>query len=284
MASSVSVSALHAEQYIEDLEIDLLLEGTVRQSGHDFRGYLREPLRQRLHALLRQQGVDCVSALQAQVMHDPEAARELLRTLYRNASSLFGEPSYYRILREQMVPWLRSMPVPRIWIAECVAAEDVCSLAIVLAEEGLHDRTQIFATAADESLLHEARRGEFAAERVEACLANYRDAGGKGSLLGYFSESAGRLKLSEALLGNIVWAQHSLMTDASFNEFQLIVCRHAFSQFGPALRSRVLELFRNSLPMLGVVALPTGDPSPQVLRSHCYKALSVECGLFQRIC
>lgn len=272
-----------SEHSLEDLEIDLLLEGVFRRYGQDFRGWQREAVRQRLHGLMRADGLRTVSALQERVLHDAGASERLLRALATRPVGLFDDPGYYRALRNMLVPWLRSAPVPRIWVAECVAAEEVCGLSILLAEEGLQERTQIYATAANEVLLEEASAGGFDAERFAEYEANYRDSGGKASLERYCGWRDGKRVFGSALLEHVTWAQYSLASDASFNEFQLIACRGAIGEFGVTLRHRALQLFYDSMPLLGILSVDKADgltTAPFVSR---YKALAPEQGLFQRV-
>jgi len=270
-------------QSVEDLEIDLLLEGVYRRFGQDFRGYRREILRSRVHALMRSEGVGTVSLLQDRVMHDEAAGKAVLRALSRRPAALFDDPAYFRALREAMVPWLRSCPSPKVWIAECGSTEDVCALSILLAEEGLHDRTQIYATAVNDTVLEEARTGMFALHRWPEYAENYRKCGGRADFADYCHEQDGKGVFSAELRANVTWAQYSLATDASFNEFQLIVCRKALPDFGVALHRRTLQLFYDSMPLFGILSVDCSDglnAAPFVSR---YKALYQEQGLYRRV-
>jgi chemotaxis protein methyltransferase CheR len=283
MVAPVGDTLIEPLQNIEDLEIDLLLEGVYRLFGQDFRGYRRESVRQRLHALMRGAGLNTVSALQERVMHDHAAGDALLRALSIQPAALFDDPMYFQTLRKAMVPWLRSCPSPKVWVAECVAPEEVCELAILLAEEGLYERTQIFATAANESLLEEARAGEFALDRWPEYAENYRKCGGKADLARYCREDHGKGVFSRELRANVTWAQYSLATDASFNEFQLIVCRNALSDFGVALHRRTLQLFYDSMPLFGILSVDSKEglnAAPFVSR---YKAIAEGQGLYRRV-
>jgi chemotaxis protein methyltransferase CheR len=268
---------------VEDLEIDLLLEGVFRYFGHDFRGYQREAVRKRLLALMQNRKLRTVSALQEQVLHDPAAGAALLRALSLRPGALFDDPVYFRLLRQTMVPWLRSFPSPRIWLAECATAEEVYGMAILLSEEKLLDRTQIFATAENEALLEEASEGGFACERFESYERNYRESGGRADLGAYCAREGERAVFSEQLRSNIVWAQYSLATDASFNEFQTIICRRAMPDFGAYLKRRTLQLFYESMPVFGILSVDQGDgldTAPFVSR---YKPISSELGVYRRV-
>ncbi|GIZ50624.1 CheR family methyltransferase [Noviherbaspirillum aridicola] len=270
-------------QTVEALEIDLLLEAIFRCYGHDFRGYRREVLKRRLQPLIRDEGLDGLSALQGRVLHDPACSARVIRALTQRPASLFDDPEYFRQLREVMTPWLRSCPSPRVWLAECGTAEDACALAILLAEEGLHEKTHIFATAEDEGLLRDASSGRFAAGRLAEYVYNYRAAGGKRELSDYFGRDAGGPLFSEALRSNITWAQYSLATDASFNEFQMIVCRRALRDFGGHLRRRTLQLFYESMPLFGILSVDERDDMQAAPFVQRYKPVAEACGLYRRI-
>jgi len=275
---------------VEDLEIDLLLEGVLRRFGHDFRGYRRESVRLRLRALMAQRRLHSVSALQDDVLHDPAAGAALLRALGAPGAALFDDPDYFRALRGVLVPWLGSCPAPRVWIAECVCAEQVCALAILLIEEGLYGKTQIFATASNEALLQEAREGRFALERLAQYADNYRKCGGRADLAAYIDKTgdktgsqAGEGVFSAELRANITWAQYSLATDASFNEFQLIMCRQAMADFDKPLRRRVLQLFDDSMPLFGILSVDHGEElnsAPFVAR---YRNVAERSDLYRRV-
>ncbi len=270
-------------QSVEELEMDLLLEGVFRRFGHDFRGYRRPVLQRKLHAAMRQLGVKTVSGLLERVMHDGFAAQIVLRELSAHPAGLLDDAAYLRALREALVPLLRSCPAPRIWIAECLRAEDACVLSALLEEERLLDRTQIFATVGNESFLQEASSGRFALDRLARYAENYREGGGKADLREYCREEDGCAVFGDRLRGTITWAQYSLATNASFNEFQLIVCRYALTDFGTVLRHRALQLFYDSMPLNGVLSVDPDagvEAAPFVSR---YKAIMPEQGLYRRV-
>lgn len=268
---------------VEDLEIDLLLEGVHRRFGQDFRGYRRKALRGRLHALMYAAGVHTVSALQDRVLHDAAASALLLRTLSARPAALFDEPGYFLALREKVLPWLRSCPSPKIWIAECASAEEVCALSILLAEEGLLEKAQIFATVGNDVLLQDARTGAFPLNRWPAYAESYRRSGGKADFAAYCCEEQGKGIFSAELRANVTWAQYSLATDASFNEFQLIVCRRALSEFGAALQRRALQLFYDSMPLFGILSVDCDDGLNATPFMSRYKAISEAQGLYRRV-
>lgn len=268
---------------VEELEIDLLLEGVFQCFGYDFRGYQREPLRRKLHHLMESEGLKTVSALQDKVMHDDAASDALLRALSTQSAGLFDDPGHFLALREAMSPWLRSCPAPKVWIAECASMEEASTLAILLAEELLPGKTRIFATLANENLLRDASKGSFAFDCFSEYEENYRRSGGKHSFAEYWVEDGGRMHLRPDLLASITWAQYNLATDASFNEFELILCRRTFCDFGPALRRRALQLFRESLPLFGMLSVDEKSELEDAAFAGQFKAICGDTGLYRRI-
>jgi chemotaxis protein methyltransferase CheR len=248
-----AASATTTAEDIETLEVELLLEALHRHAGHDFRGYERGGLRRRLHPLMQARGLATVSALQDRALHDAATGDALLRALGPAPSVMFEDPAQARELREVLAACLSPAPLPRVWLAECAGAEEAWSLAILLHEEGLAQRSEIFATCANEQLLAESMAFDFPAERLAGYAENHRRAGGNAPFADYFEIAGTRARLLPALRARITWAQYNLVTDASFNEFQLIVCRRALLEFDTPLRRRVMRLFHDSLARFGVL-------------------------------
>jgi chemotaxis protein methyltransferase CheR len=240
---------------IEELEIDLLLEALHRRFGLDFRGYDRPRLARRVLALMREHRLATVSRLQERVLHHDAAARALLRALTVAPAAPFEDPAWARELRTVLGSALRPSPLPKVWLAECAGVGEAWTLAIVLAEEGVGARTEIYATLANDELAGEMRDASLPAASLEACQRCYEQSGGSGDLSAYFEIDGERASLKQHLKGRITWAQYSLVTDASFNEFDAIVCARALAEFGPVLRRRVLRLFHDSLACFGVLGI-----------------------------
>ncbi len=267
----------------DDLEIDLLLQAVYHRYGFDFREYARASLQSKLHGLLHTHGISSISALQDRLLHDPHMGEAFLCELSVRAGALFNEPAHIELLRKAAIPWLRSHPSPKIWIADCVSAEDVCTLAILLDEEQIYEKARIFATGANEVLLRRASGGGVARKQLIACEENYRKSGGTGSLAQYFNEDADRAILLPRLRANITWAQFNLQTDASFNEFQLIICHRVMRDFGGSLQRRTLHLFHESLPMFGLLSIDLSDEINPFPFSNWYKPLSPGGNLYKRV-
>jgi len=269
----------------EDLEIDLLLECVYQRYGFDFRGYERAPLKYRLHGLLRDHGIATFSALQDRIMHDSGMGDIFLREMSARTGRLFGDPGHLKQLRSIAVPWLRSHPSPRIWIAEGISPEEVCTLSILLDEEGLYDRAQLFVTGSNESLLRQASTCGVAQRQIAECANDHRDSGGMAGsgLAEYFQVSADRAILIPRLRANITWAQFNLQSDASFNEFHLIICRRVLPDFGAPLRCRIVRLFHDSLSMFGQLSIDDASEVEPPPFSSWFRSLTPDHGLHKRV-
>ena len=235
--------------------MDLLLEAIHRRYDHDFRGYARASLRRRLWHRAALERLDTLSGLQERILHDPPCLERLLRDLSINVTEMFRDPGFHEALRARVFPALRTHPFLRVWVAGCSTGEEVVSLAIGLAEAGLLERTRIYATDMDADVLDRAREGAFPLERLRAYTQNYQQAGGREVFSSYYTVDGERAVFDRGLLANVVFAQHNLATDGSFNEFHLVVCRNVMIYFGRALQDHVLRLFVESLVRFGVLGL-----------------------------
>jgi len=240
---------------LERVEIELLLEGIYRHYGYDFRAYAYASLKRRLWKYMEAAGIGTISALQDRVLHDTSAMERLLMNLSVNVTSMFRDPGFYRAFREQVVPLLRTYPFVRIWHAGCATGEEVYSMAILLQEEGLYDRARIYATDINEALLHTARAGIFPIEKMQEYTSNYLRAGGTRSFSEYYTAAYDGALFTPSLRRNVVFAQHNLVTDRSFSEFNVILCRNVLIYFDRSLQNRVHQLFYESLPVYGVLAV-----------------------------
>jgi chemotaxis protein methyltransferase CheR len=266
----------------EDLEIELLLEALFQQFGADFRGYDRPALRRKLQALMRARALHTMSSLQERVLHEPGAASKLLRALAPAPAGLFDNPELARQLRIVLAASLRASAVPKVWLAECAGIGEAWSLAILLAEEQLHTRTEIYATMANEELLGEVRSASFSASRMAEFQESYERSGGSGNIADYFEVSDGAATLAPHLRSRISWAHYSLVTDASFNEFEAIICRRALPDFGPLLRQRVLRLFHDSLARFGILGIDR-ELSPSDTLAASYQPVFPRLPWYKRI-
>lgn len=240
---------------LEDLEIDLLLEALYQRFGFDYRGHDRALLRRRLLGLMARSALPTVSRLQEKILHEPGAALDTMRTLAVPPAALFDRPDWALRQRMALADSLRPTALPKVWLPEAAGVGEAWTLAILLAEEKLYARTEVFATLASDELLYEAVEATLPAVQLQACQQAYEASGGSARLADYFEVSDGRARLLPRLRERITWLQYCLVTDASFNEFHAIVCCRALPDFGPALRQRVLQLFRDSLALFGVLGI-----------------------------
>ena len=243
------------ERELEQLEIELLLEAIYRRYGLDFRRYAQASLKRRLYRRLHAEGLETLSELQNRLLHDPPCMERLLVDLSINVTSMFRDPSFYVAFREKVVPVLRTYPFARIWCAGCSTGEEVYSLAILLQEENVYERTRIYATDINEHVLQTARAGVFPLDRMKQHTQNYIRAGGKADFSEYYTAAYDSVAFSRSLTENVVFAQHNLAMDRSFNEFNVIVCRNVMIYFDKALQDHVHTLFYESLDTFGILAL-----------------------------
>jgi chemotaxis protein methyltransferase CheR len=268
---------------LERIEIDLLLEGIYRHYGIDFRGYALSSLKRRLARRMREEGVQTLSALQEKVLHDPAAMERLLVALSISVTAMFRDPSFYRAFREKVVPLLRTYPFIRIWNAGCATGEETFSLAIVLEEEGLLDRSRIYATDFNAAVVDRARAGEFSLARMRAYTQNYLEGGGKREFSSYYTADGAVARFTPSLLDNAIFAKHNLASDGSFNEFHGIFCRNVLIYFGRTLQERVHTLFHDSLVNFGVLGLGHKETIRFTPLEHCYEAIDAREKLYRRV-
>ena len=240
---------------VEQIEIQLLLEGIFRHYGYDFRGYAPGSLKRRLWHRAIGEKVESISALQEKVLHDTDVMERLLLDLSINVTSMFRDPTFYLAFRTKVVPLMRTYPFVRIWNVGCSTGEETYSLAILLKEEELYEKTRIYATDINDSVVERARKGAFPLEKMRDYTENYIRAGGTEEFSSYYTAAGEVARFDPALGDHVVFAQHNLVTDAAFNVFNVIVCRNVMIYFGKALQDRVHELFHDSLETFGILAL-----------------------------
>lgn len=235
--------------------MQLLLDGIAMQYGYDFREYATGPLRRNILMSMALEGAPTISSYQDRLLHDGECFQRFLNIVGANVTSIFREAAALRILREDIVPWLRTFPSVRMWVAGCATGEDVASLAIVLREAGILNRTVIYATDINERSLAAAPSGLFALENVIAGEENYRLSGGVASLSDYYRVEGDTARFEPSLFTRVTWARHNLITDASFNAFHVIFCTNVLTHFGRQLQARVHRLLFESLVRSGYLAV-----------------------------
>src|SRR6516164_4135947 len=242
-------------QSVEEIELNLLLEGIYRQYGFDFRNYALASLRRRVGNFMQNENVATISLLQDRILHDRTWLERFLYSLSVNVSAMFRDPHFYRTFREHVVPLLKTYPFLRIWLAGVSMGEEVYSIAVLLQEEGIYERCRIYATDINDAVMKKAKDGIFPIELMQTYTTNYIKAGGTRSFSDYYTAAYDRVILKSSLRDNVVFAQHNLATDASFNEFHVILCRNVMIYFNTELQAHVHRLLHDSLVMFGVLGL-----------------------------
>lgn len=268
---------------LEDIEINLLLEGVFRYYGFDFRNYAPASLKRRIWKIVQAENLTSISGLQEKILHDPAYLDRFLLGLSVNVTAMFRDPSFYLAFRSKVVPLLRTYPFIRIWCAGCSTGEEVYSMAILLEEEGLYYRCRLYATDMNEMVLKRAKAGIFPLALMQEYTQNYLQAGGKQSLSAYYTAAYDNAIFRSSLKENIVFSAHNLVSDSSFNEFNVILCRNVLIYFNQTLQKRVHNLLYESLCMFGVLGL--GHKESLKLTSHDqhYQELESREKLYRKI-
>jgi chemotaxis protein methyltransferase CheR len=283
MGLEVKNTAVNPAADLEDLEIDLLLEAVYRQYGYDFRGYARSSLRRRVQGIMQAENLATISALQDRILHDRSAWERFLPGVSVNVSAMFRDPAFFLAFRRVAIPVLRTYPFVRIWQAGTSFGEEAHSLAIVLQEEGLYQRSLIYATDINDAALRTAREGIYPADLMQRYTQNYLQAGGTRSFSEYYTARYEYAIMRPSLRENIVFSQHNLVTDGPFNEFNVVLCRNVMIYFTRPVQERVLKLLDSSLVKFGILGLGAGESLRLTpLESH-YERLVDAQKLYKRL-
>jgi chemotaxis protein methyltransferase CheR len=268
---------------LERLEVELLLEGVFRHYGFDFRSYAYASMRRRLWKRVEAEGRTNLSDLQSLVLHDQDAMERLLLDLSVNVTSMFRDPLFYVAFRQHVIPLLRTYPFIRLWHAGCSTGEEVYSIAILLEEAGLYDRARIYATDINDVVLQQARRGIFPLDRMQEYTENYIRAGGTRSFSEYYTAKYDGALFDQRLTRNVVFAQHNLVTDRSFAEFNAIFCRNVLIYFDKELQNRVHALFYESLVRFGVLCLGSKESLKFSKYEPCYERMDASEKIYRKV-
>lgn len=239
----------------EAIEVELLLEAVHRAYGHDFRNYGRAHLTRRIRHRMALAGAETISALQGRLLREPALLSDFLLDLSVNVTEFFRDPGFFRAVRTELVPRLETYPSVRVWHAGCATGEEVYSMAILLAEEGLLDRCQIYATDFNPAALERGKSGIFDIDRMREYTLNYQKSGGRASFADYFTARYGSVIFDPDLRRRISFFEHNLVTDGPPGEMHLVVCRNVLIYFNRELQGRVVRLFADSLIPGGFLCL-----------------------------
>jgi chemotaxis protein methyltransferase CheR len=250
---------MEQEGALSNEALDDILTLVHRRFGYDFSGYARVSVRRRVVAFMGRAGISASSGLQDQLINDETCFPRFLQYLTVNVTEMFRDPGFYKTLREKIFPQLASYPFIKIWHAGCSTGEEVYSMAILLKEEGLLERTRIYATDINAHVLGKAKQGIFPLRNMQEYTRNYRNSQGKEDFSRYYTAKYDHVLFDASLKRNMVFALHNLASDGSFNEFNLIVCRNVLIYFDKTLQQKSVTLFRQSLCLLGYLALGTKE-------------------------
>lgn len=268
---------------IEDIEVELLLAALYQRYHYDFRHYAKASIKRRLIQACTQLQFSSISALQDALLHEPTTLPRLLNYLTVQVSEMFRDPSYFRAIREKVVPHLRTYPSLKIWIAGCSTGEELYSFAILFREEGLEDRTMFYATDINPTALQDAEAGVFALDRIRKFTENHQKSGGRTSLSDYYTANYGRAVFDKTLRSQVLFSDHSLVTDAAFGEMHLISCRNVMIYFDRPLQERAVGLFHESLSRKGFLGLGSKESLRFSAHANDFSEFDREEKIYQRI-
>lgn len=268
---------------LEKIEIKLLLKGLYEWCGYDFQNYAYHSVRRRIWHRVHAEKLTSITSLLDKILHDSDCLQRMVSDFSINVTEMFRDPSFFLSFREQVIPMLQTYPSIRIWHAGCSTGEEVYSMAIMLYEADLYEKTKIFATDINSNVLKTAKSGFFPLEHMRKYTNNYMLAGGERAFSDYYSVVKNGVKFHPFLSKNIVFAQHNLATDRSFNEFHVILCRNVLIYFNKSLQTRVHELFHQSLGTLGILGL--GDKETIINKdiADCYVPINKKQKLFKKV-
>lgn len=274
----MSSTAAHSD----DIEIQLLLDAIYKRYHYDFRGYAAASLKRRLSQARTNFNCHSYTQLQDLVLHDPQVLPKLLTYLTVQVSELFRDPTYFKTLREQVVPYLKTYPSLKVWVAGCSSGEELYSLAILFREEGLDQRTIFYATDINPDALRRAEAGIYPLERMALFTTNHQKSGGKSSLSDYYTASYGSAVFDKSLRQRVVFSDHSLVTDSVFAEVELISCRNVLIYFDRELQDRTIKLFSDALSRRGFLGLGAKETLRFSAYSDHFSEFSSEARIYQK--
>ena len=268
---------------VHEERLEPILDGILERYGYDFRDYARPALDRRVRGFMKAEDIADLEGFRERILTAQECMQRFLLTMSVNAASMFRDPDFYIDFRRDIIPVLRTYPFIRIWHAGCTTGQEVYSMAILLAEAGLYDRCRIYATDMDDSALRKARDGIFSLNAMRKYGQNYVDAGGNAQFEDYFTSKYNSAIINSSLRKNIVFGQHNLVSDGSFNEFQVIFCRNVLSLFNSRLQVRVFELIHQSLATFGYLGLGPKESVSLGGLEGCFQELDAKHRLYRKI-
>jgi chemotaxis protein methyltransferase CheR len=265
-----------------EFEISSLLEAVFQKYGYDFRQYSQAHIRRRITNRMAMSGLEDISQMQTKILNDKLFAALFLQDLSITVTEMFRDPGFYMSLRENIIPILKTYPFIKIWHAGCSTGEEAYSMAIILQEEGLYERTTIYATDFNQEALNQAKEGIFSYAMIKEYTTNYQLSGGIESFSNYYVSNYDNVIMNQSLKKNIVWANHNLVTDSVFAEVHLVLCRNVLIYFDINLQNKVQKIFYNSLINGGVLCLGSKESIQFTDLHHKYIDLDKKHRIFKK--
>ncbi len=266
----------------ENIEVELLLDAIYKKYGYDFRGYARASIKRRIKHRLGLSGFKTISDMQRELLYDQEFFHTLLQDMTINVTEMFRDPTFYKTLREKILPELAKVDIIKIWHAGCSSGEEVYSMAILLKEAGLYEKTRIYATDFDEAILAKAKEGVYPVDSLKAYTKNYKEAGGLESFADYYSARYDLVLIDKSLKENIHFTDHNLVTDSVFSEMNLVICRNVLIYFKRELQDRVFKLFKESLCQGGFLCLGSKETIRLSVHSEAFEDVNRQEKMYRK--
>lgn len=240
---------------VKDNEVEHLIKDIYESYGYDFSLYSRASFTRRVNRICMIDRFTSYAELRYQVLNDAEYFKHFIEEITVNVTEMFRDPIFFKSLRETILPQLGTFPLIRIWVAGCSTGEEAYSIAILLKEAGLYHKCLIYGTDINPSVLESARSGVFPMHHMKTYSENYMLSGGKRDFSDYYTANYDNARFDKALQEKLILSTHNLVSDSSFNSFQLIICRNVLIYFDKELQERVFTLFDASLENFGYLAL-----------------------------
>lgn len=273
----------HEKLENEDIEINLLLEAIYLKFGYDFRKYTKQHIKRRMLRRVELDDLQYLSGITGKVLYDEKYFKDIiLQDLSINTTEMFRDPLFYKLLREKIIPILKTYPSINIWNAGCSSGEEVLSVAILLKEEGLLDKTNIYATDFNSKIIEKAKKGIYNLDKVKDWTRNYQNSGGKESFSEYYSAKYDSIIFDHELLKKVTFLEHNLAKDKVFINAHLIICRNVFIYFKKDLEEKVLELFHDSLITGGFLGIGSKESIQFSQLRHKFSEVSSNGKIYQK--
>jgi len=240
---------------VKDEEVEYLIKDVYEMYGYDFSEYSRASFKRRVNRICLIDRFTSFAELRYTILNDPEYLKRFVEEITVNVTEMFRDPQFFKSLREKILPQLGTYPLIRIWVAGCSTGEEAYSMAILLKEANLYHKSLIYGTDLNPSVLETARSGVFPLQQMKTYSENYILSGGKKDFSDYYTANYDSVRFDKILQEKLILSTHNLVSDSSFNSFQLIICRNVLIYFDRGLQERVFQLFDNSLENLGYLAL-----------------------------